>query len=86
MNIFDLDPAPWMENALCAQTDPDLFFPDKGGSTRESKSICARCPVAAECLDHALAHDERIGIWGGLSPAERRAVAEQLNQEIGETA
>jgi WhiB family transcriptional regulator, redox-sensing transcriptional regulator len=62
----------WQERALCAQTDPEAFFPEKGGSTREAKRICSGCDVRAECLDYALAHDERFGIWGGLSERERR--------------
>jgi WhiB family redox-sensing transcriptional regulator len=67
----------WMERGLCAQTDPESFFPEKGGSTREAKSICATCPVAAECLDYALDNDERFGIWGGLSERERRKLKKQ---------
>ena len=62
----------WQERALCAQTDPEAFFPEKGGSTREAKRICAGCEVRAECLEYALAQDERFGIWGGLSERERR--------------
>jgi WhiB family redox-sensing transcriptional regulator len=62
----------WQERALCAQTDPEAFFPEKGGSTREAKRICSGCEVRAECLEYALAQDERFGIWGGLSERERR--------------
>lgn len=62
----------WQERALCAQTDPEAFFPEKGGSTREAKKICTGCEVRAECLEYALALDERFGIWGGLSERERR--------------
>jgi WhiB family transcriptional regulator, redox-sensing transcriptional regulator len=62
----------WQERALCAQTDPESFFPEKGGSTREAKRICSGCEVRAECLEYALAHDERFGIWGGMSERERR--------------
>ncbi len=62
----------WQDRALCAQTDPEAFFPEKGGSTREAKRVCASCEVRAECLEYALAHDERFGIWGGLSERERR--------------
>jgi WhiB family transcriptional regulator, redox-sensing transcriptional regulator len=62
----------WQDRALCAQTDPEAFFPEKGGSTREAKRICLGCEVKDECLDYALAHDERFGIWGGLSERERR--------------
>jgi len=62
----------WQERALCAQTDPEAFFPEKGGSTREAKRICLGCDVRDACLEYALANDERFGIWGGLSERERR--------------
>ncbi|AMO60453.1 Transcription factor WhiB [Mycolicibacterium phlei] len=62
----------WQERALCAQTDPEAFFPEKGGSTREAKRICQGCEVRDACLEYALANDERFGIWGGLSERERR--------------
>jgi WhiB family redox-sensing transcriptional regulator len=62
----------WQERALCAQTDPEAFFPEKGGSTREAKKVCLVCEVRSECLTYALEHDERFGIWGGLSERERR--------------
>lgn len=70
----------WQERALCAQTDPEAFFPEKGGSTREAKRICTRCEVKAECLEFALAHDERFGIWGGLSERERRKVKREARE------
>ncbi len=62
----------WQERALCAQTDPEAFFPEKGGSTRDAKRICTSCDVRGECLEYALGNDERFGIWGGLSERERR--------------
>jgi WhiB family redox-sensing transcriptional regulator len=68
----DAEDASWQERALCAQTDPEAFFPEKGGSTREAKKVCLTCEVRGECLDSALANDERFGIWGGLSERERR--------------
>ncbi len=70
--LFDEVDESWQDRALCAQTDPEAFFPEKGGSTREAKRICTGCEVKAECLDYALANDERFGIWGGLSERERR--------------
>ena len=51
---------------------PEAFFPEKGGSTREAKKVCVGCEVRSECLEYALANDERFGIWGGLSERERR--------------
>ncbi|WP_075827345.1 WhiB family transcriptional regulator [Cellulosimicrobium sp. CUA-896] len=68
----------WQERALCAQTDPEAFFPEKGGSTREAKKVCTGCDVRAECLEYALANDERFGIWGGLSERERRKLKRQV--------
>ena len=65
-------PPEWAADALCAQTDPELFFPEKGGATWEARRVCAGCPVRAECLDYALAHDERFGVWGGESERSRR--------------
>nr|WP_307845694.1 WhiB family transcriptional regulator [Saccharomonospora sp. NB11] len=71
--LFDVtDEQDWQDRALCAQTDPEAFFPEKGGSTREAKRICQVCEVRNDCLEYALAHDERFGIWGGLSERERR--------------
>ena len=68
----EADAQSWQEQALCAETDPEAFFPEKGGSTREAKKICTGCEVKAECLEYALANDECFGIWGGLSERERR--------------
>lgn len=68
----------WQERALCAQTDPEAFFPEKGGSTREAKKVCVSCDVRAECLEYALENDERFGIWGGLSERERRKLKRRV--------
>jgi WhiB family transcriptional regulator, redox-sensing transcriptional regulator len=70
--VEDDNPLAWQTDALCAQTDPEAFFPEKGGSTRDAKRICTTCEVKAQCLDYALQNDERFGIWGGLSERERR--------------
>lgn len=74
-----------LAHGLCAQADPEAWFPDKGGSTRAAKAICngdttrPPCPVRDECLAWALANNERFGIWGGMSERERRRLnAEQV--------
>ena len=64
----------WQERANCLGVDPDLFFPERGASTREAKAVCRGCEVRVECLEYALAHGEKFGIWGGLSERERRRV------------
>lgn len=62
----------WQSRALCAQTDPEAFFPEKGGSTKEAKRVCLTCEVRQDCLEYSLFNDERFGVWGGLSERERR--------------
>jgi len=68
------DSPAWMQRALCARVDPELFFPEKGGSPRAAKRICRVCPVRGECRAYVLelGHEERFGVWGGLSERERR--------------
>ncbi len=62
----------WHRDALCAETDPEIFFPEQGGSVSEGKAICAECTVRAECLDYALETGQRFGTWGGVSERQRR--------------
>lgn len=62
----------FFDAALCPQTDPELFFPDKGSSPKEAKSICGRCEVADRCLQWSIDNDMQFGIWGGLTARERR--------------
>ena len=71
--LSDVEELAWQERALCAQTDPEAFFPEKGGSTREAKKVCLSCDVRVECLEYALGSDERFGIWGGLGRSRVRA-------------
>ena len=73
---------PWYDRAACLEVDADTFFPEKGGSSRPAKRVCAACTVRAECLAYALDNDERFGIWGGLSERERR----QLKRGGGDAA
>ena len=64
----------WQEEANCLGVDPDLFFPERGASTREAKEVCRGCVVRLECLEYALANGEKFGIWGGMSERERRRI------------
>lgn len=66
------EPPEWISRGLCAQTDPEVFYPMKGGSSRAAKETCLACEVRLQCLDYALDNEERFGIWGGLSDVERR--------------
>lgn len=73
----------WMEDALCAQTDPDIFYPEKGGSTAPATSICKNCSVRAQCLEYAVSNDIRHGIWGGTSDNDRKRMARERKAARG---
>jgi WhiB family redox-sensing transcriptional regulator len=70
----------WQDFANCLGVDPDLFFPERGASTREAKEVCKGCVVREDCLEYALANGEKFGIWGGLSERERRRIRRQRAQ------
>lgn len=67
-------PRAWQARANCMGVDPELFFPERGSSTREAKEVCRGCVVRIECLEFAIANSEKFGIWGGMSERERRRV------------
>ena len=67
----------WQDFANCLGVDPDLFFPERGASTREAKEVCKGCVVREDCLEYALSNGEKFGIWGGLSERERRRIRRQ---------
>lgn len=64
----------WQTRANCMGVDPELFFPERGASTREAKEVCRGCVVREDCLEFAIANGEKFGIWGGMSERERRRV------------
>ncbi len=66
----------WRDNAVCRETDPEAFYPPRGGSARPAKRICGMCSVRADCLTEALSYpaSEDFGIRGGLSERERKRI------------
>lgn len=72
--LFTEADAEWRRDANCLGVDPELFYPERGASTREAKEVCRGCAVRAECLDYAIAAGEKFGIWGGTSERERRRI------------
>jgi WhiB family redox-sensing transcriptional regulator len=58
---------------VCAQIDPEIFFPEVGGRTTAARRICSDCRFREPCLDYAL---EWIvaGVWGGTTSYERRGI------------
>lgn len=70
----------WVLSASCAQSDPELWFPDKGQNNREAKDICGACDVRKECLEWAVnAPVNLLGIWGGFSETERARIRRNRN-------
>jgi WhiB family transcriptional regulator, redox-sensing transcriptional regulator len=61
----------WANEAACRDADPEIFFPEKGGTPRAAKQVCARCPVSVECLEYALGNGLDYGVWGGVSMHDR---------------
>lgn len=68
----------WMDEAICAQTDPELWFPEVGGShTAAANRLCGTCPVRVQCGEHAqhveggTSEESRYGTWAATSPRER---------------
>jgi WhiB family redox-sensing transcriptional regulator len=77
VDMQDAEDRRWQERANCLGVDPDLFFPERGASTKEAKAVCNGCEVRMECLEYALRHGEKFGIWGGMSERERRRLRRQ---------
>lgn len=77
-------PEPWTVDALCAQIDPEVWFPEKGcgpAASAKAKALCAQCPVQQPCLEAALERGEQYGIWGGTSEKDRRAMRRPGQEE-----
>ncbi|WP_280759988.1 WhiB family transcriptional regulator [Prescottella agglutinans] len=70
----------WQASARCRATATNMFFPRQTRSwgerirlERAAKNVCAGCAVLLECRSYALEFEERFGVWGGLTEAERRS-------------
>ena len=68
---------PWRQHAACRGLDPEIFYPASDEEAEAAKAVCAQCVVASACLEHALAHREREGVWGGATERERRRIHRQ---------
>lgn len=74
--------AAWRAQANCLGLDPEVFFPERGESIVEAREVCAMCTVRVECLEFAIEHNEKHGIWGGLSERQRRSIRRDRNVQI----
>lgn len=84
LQVLGIKPGSWPGRALCADHNPDAWFPPGGGgraperrmamASASVKAVCGDCPVREACLMEALERNERHGVWGGLDEFERKAL------------
>jgi WhiB family redox-sensing transcriptional regulator len=67
----------WRDRGACRGLDPETFYPHTDEETAEAKSVCMQCIVQAACLEYALVHREKEGVWGGATERERRRIIRQ---------
>ncbi len=67
----------WQGKARCLEVDPEIFFPERGGSSKAARAVCNNCEVRSQCLEYALNNKEQFGIWGGTSERERRRLRKE---------
>lgn len=81
------DLAGWRPRGLCYDTGDARFLADDDTVQRPPPDIqimCARCPVAKQCLEYALETEEKdgeAGIWGGTVPYQRRQLKRERHRE-----
>jgi WhiB family redox-sensing transcriptional regulator len=67
----------WRELGACRGLDPTIFYPDEDEDSSDAKSVCSECRVRVTCLEFALSHREKQGVWGGATERERRRIIRQ---------
>lgn len=71
----------WRDQANCLGMDPDLFFAHRGESVEEARAVCMACEVRVDCLEYAITNGEKLGLWGGLTERQRRALRAKRRRE-----
>lgn len=64
----------WQDRAACRKVPVETFFPPAEQEATGAKDVCLTCSVREECLEFAIQAGERFGIWGGMTPQERRSL------------
>lgn len=67
----------WRQKGACRGLDPTIFYPPTEEDAEMAKSVCEECHVRESCLEHALGHRERDGVWGGATERDRRRIIRQ---------
>lgn len=81
--------ASWRDDAVCAEIDQDMFFPELGDNARIPRKVCNEmCRAREACLEAAMTEERglsrahRFGIRGGSGPAQRAALAVSRGEVI----
>jgi len=68
---------------ICAQTDPELFFPDESKNPRLAinlaRKLCGSCSFKEPCLEYAVNYPELVGIWAGTTQRQRQDIRAAKN-------
>lgn len=65
------DGSDWREGAACRSATVDFF---DEGAEHEAVAVCRTCPALRPCREFALAEGPPEGVWGGLTPRDRRVL------------
>lgn len=72
----------WRDDAICIEYETNTFYPERSHElAKVAKAICRECPVRSECLDEAIANNEKFGVWGGLDTQERQREARRRYEQ-----
>lgn len=80
--IINLNNETWYKDGLCLSKEQDIFFPERGASTRQAKAFCRTCPVIEDCLDFLVRHEQEYGVWGGVLVNSRRTLLKQKSNRV----
>lgn len=74
--------SPFNGTQLCSEYDTEIFYPEEytDADVAQAKSICGDCWIKEECLSFAIKINEKEGVWGGTTPAERRRIRRRLRK------
>ena len=74
--------SPFDGTQLCIDYDTNIFFPEEyePEDVAQAKGICSDCWMQAPCLDFALKANEKEGVWGGTTPADRRRIRRRVKK------
>jgi WhiB family redox-sensing transcriptional regulator len=71
-------PGPWIRRAACRDVYAEIFWPtNENDPDPRAIAICDDCPVRKQCLLYAINNGQWVGLWGGYTPRQRAAIADE---------